>query len=279
MEKSLPPLMTTATAGHPPASPFLSIIVPVKDEEPNILMLLGEIRTMANSLGRSFEVIFVDDGSSDGTLGTLLEAQKDFPELRILKFRRNCGQTAALDAGIRQARGEWLTFLDGDGQNDPADIPLLLEEAARGGYDMVAGWRRGRRDTPMRRISSWIANHVRNSMLHDGIHDTGCTLKVVRHACLHRIKLFTGMHRFLPMLLQIEGYRIGQLPVHHRQRHAGKSKYGLRNRMFRAAYDLIAVYWMKRRALHYEIESHWEGIPSASAPARSVSPGEPRADL
>ncbi len=236
--------------------PFLSVVIPVKDEEDNVLPQVEEIRQALAVLNQPYEVIYVDDGSTDSTLGRLLEARSRFPELRILKFERNRGQTAALDAGIRHARGEWVALLDGDRQNDPADIPRLLAQAQQG-FDMVAGWREERRDTFVRRISSRIANTTRDRVLHDGIRDTGCTLKIFRRECVGPIKLFTGLHRFLPALFQLEGFRVTQMPVNHRPRVAGKAKYGIWNRMGRSIYDLIAVRWMQRRALRYRIEKEW----------------------
>jgi len=236
---------------------FLSVVVPVKDEESNVLPLLKEIREAIDPLGRPYETIFVDDGSTDKTLPRLLDAQKKYPQLRILKFRRNRGQSAAMDAGMRAARGEWVAFLDGDRQNDPADIPALYE-----GFDMVAGWRRNRNDTTVRRFSSRIANRVRDALLHDGIRDTGCSLKVLRRSCVDQIKMFTGMHRFLPALFQNEGYRVTQMPVNHRPRVAGRAKYGIGNRLFRSVYDLLAVQWMKKRTLGYEIEREWDSVDS-----------------
>jgi len=236
--------------------PYLSVVVPVKDEEPNVIPLTREIQSALAPLGKPFEILFVDDGSRDRTVERALEAQRECPQVRLLKFRRNCGQSAAMDAGIRHARGEWIALLDGDRQNDPADIPRLLAEAERG-FDMVAGWRRNRRDTWVRRMSSRIANRVRNAILSDGIRDVGCTMKVVRRSCFARIKLFTGMHRFLPALFQNEGFRVKQMPVNHRPRPAGYSKYGIGNRLFRSIYDLMAVRWMQKRTFLYTIEKEY----------------------
>ncbi len=239
-----------------PSAPFLSVVVPVKDEEPNIKPLLQEIRQALTALSQPWEIVIVDDGSRDGTLERLLESRAEYANLRVLKFAKNCGQTSAMDAGMRAARGEWIALLDGDRQNDPADIPRLLEIAAKG-FDMVAGWRRNRRDTVVRRLSSRIANRFRDAVLHDGIRDVGCTLKVIRRSALAKIKLYTGMHRFLPALFQMEGFSVTQAPVNHRPRPAGISKYGIGNRLFRSLYDLIAVRWMKKRTLRYYIEKEW----------------------
>lgn len=245
--------MNTVAREGAPSPIFLSVVVPVKDEEANILPMLQEIREALDPLRRCYEILFVDDGSTDGTLERLLAARAEFSQLRVIKFRRNRGQSAGIDAGMRAARGEWIVFLDGDRQNDPADIPRLLDKAGEG-FDMVAGWREKRNDTTVRRISSRIANRVRDSILHDGIRDTGCSLKLIRRSCVDSIKMFTGMHRFLPALFQNEGFRVTQMPVNHRPRVAGKAKYGIGNRIFRSLYDLFAVQWMKKRSLNYEVE-------------------------
>jgi glycosyltransferase involved in cell wall biosynthesis len=248
--------MSTASTDATPSSISLSVVVPVKDEESNVVPLLEEIREVLAPAGIAYETVFVDDGSTDETLKRLIEAKAQFPELRVIQFERNCGQTAAMDAGMRAARGEFLALLDGDRQNDPRDIPRMLEKANEG-FDMVAGWREKRNDTLVRKLSSLIANAVRNRILHDGIRDTGCTLKVFRRACIDPIKLYTGMHRFLPALFQIQGYRVTQMPVNHRPRTAGRTKYGIGNRLWRSMYDLIAVRWMQRRTYQYRIKKEW----------------------
>jgi glycosyltransferase involved in cell wall biosynthesis len=173
------------------------------------------------------------------------------PEIRPLRLRENRGQTAAFDAGFKAARGRWVVTLDADLQNDPRDIPALL--GALDEYDAAVGYRRKRRDSWLRRISSRIANAVRNRLSGDDIIDTGCSLKAFRRECLQGLRLFTGMHRFLPTLLRMEGFRVVQLPVNHRPRTRGSSKYGMWNRAFRAFADLLAVRWMRKRRLDYEI--------------------------
>jgi glycosyltransferase involved in cell wall biosynthesis len=171
--------------------------------------------------------------------------------VRGLLLKRNRGQTAAFDAGFKAARGRAIVTLDADLQNDPRDIPALLAELAR--HDAAVGYRSQREDDWLRRISSRLANAVRNRLSGDDIIDTGCSLKAFRTECLGDIKLFTGMHRFLPTLLRIEGRSVVQVPVNHRPRHAGTSKYGVWNRAFRALADLLAVRWMKKRRLDYEV--------------------------
>jgi dolichol-phosphate mannosyltransferase len=193
----------------------------------------------------------VDDGSEDNTAHVLRELAAKHPEVRIIRFRHNAGQSAALDAGFKQARGPVVVTLDADLQNDPRDMPRLLEMLKD--YDVVCGIRQGRQDTWLRRLSSRFANGFRRRVLHDDIVDIGCSLRAYRGHCLASIKLYNGMHRFLPVLLQLEGFRIGQVPVRHHPRQHGQSKYNMRNRAWRALMDLLAVRWMQNRQLRYEI--------------------------
>ena len=209
------------------------------------------IRGALTPLGVSYELIVVDDGSEDQTMRVLQELSCKHPEVRVIRFRRNAGQSAALDAGFKHARGRVVVTLDADLQNDPQDIPILLEKLQD--YDVVCGIRQGRQDTWLRRMSSRIANGVRRRVLHDDIADVGCSLRAYRRQCLASIKLYNGMHRFLPVLLHIEGFRIGQTPVRHHPRRHGHSKYNVRNRAWRALMDLWAVRWMQRRQLRYEV--------------------------
>jgi dolichol-phosphate mannosyltransferase len=199
----------------------------------------------------SYELLFVDDGSGDHTAQVLRDLAAKQPEVRIIRFRRNAGQSAALDAGFKEVRGPRVVTLDADLQNDPRDIPRVLEML--NDYDVVCGIRQGRQDAWLRRMSSTFANHSRRCVLHDDIVDVGCSLRAYRRHCLGSIKLYNGMHRFLPVLLQIEGYRIGQVPVRHHPRQHGQSKYNVRNRAWRALMDLWAVRWMQSRQLRYEI--------------------------
>lgn len=203
------------------------------------------------SLDRRYEVIFVDDGSGDGTADLLHDLAAKYPAVRVIRFRHNAGQTAALDAGFKHARGAVVVTLDADLQNDPRDIPALLDHLPD--YDVVCGIRQRRQDTWLRRLSSTIANGIRRRVLHDDIMDIGCSLRAYKRPCLASLKLYHGMHRFLPVLLQIEGFRIAQAPVSHHPRKHGTSKYNVRNRAWRALLDLLAVRWMQRRQLQYEI--------------------------
>jgi len=237
-----------------PTPPVLSVVIPAYNEEPNVEACYRELVEVLVVLGRPFEVVFVDDGSSDGTFAVLARRAEADPRLRVIRFRRNAGQTAALAAGFRAARGEGVVTLDADLQNDPRDIPTLL--AALAACDAVWGWRVDRRDPWTKRAASRIANTVRQRFTRDGIHDTGCPLKVFRRQALERLPLFyafRGMHRFLAALLRMEGYRVVEVPVRHRPRYAGRSKYGNWTRLWAGLADLWAVRWMARRRLDYEI--------------------------
>jgi dolichol-phosphate mannosyltransferase len=227
------------------APPEISIVIPVYNEEENLPLLAAEIHGALRPLGRSYEVIYVDDGSTDGSPGVLLELAREDPATRVIRQRRNSGQTAALEAGFRFARGDLVVTLDADLQNDPADIPRLL--AAMDGHDVVSGVRANRRDTWVRKASSRIANRVRNRLTHDDVTDVGCTLRACRAEFLRAAPLFTGMHRFLPTLLAMAGARKTEIPVNHRPRLHGQPNYNISNRLWRALADLFAVRWMQKR--------------------------------
>ena len=232
-------------------APTLSIVIPAYNEEPNVEACYRELVDLGPDLGRPFEVIFVDDGSTDGTFATVTALAEADPRIRGIRFRRNAGQTAALAAGFRAARGDVVVTMDADLQNDPRDIPRLL--AALDSFDVVCGWRVNRRDPWSKRTASRVANAVRQRLTGDGVHDTGCTLKVFRREAVDRLHLYRGMHRFLPALLRLEGFRVTELPVSHRPRRAGASKYGNWGRLWTGLSDLWAVRWMTRRRLSYEI--------------------------
>jgi glycosyltransferase involved in cell wall biosynthesis len=231
--------------------PQLSIVIPVFNEKENLLPLWEELRAVLEPLGRSHEVIFVDDGSADGSAEVLSGMRRSHPGIRVLHLGSNCGQTAALLAGFRAARGDVVVTLDADRQNDPADIPALLARIPE--HDAAAGYRVRRADPWIRRLSRRIGNAVRNALSGDDIIDTGCTLKAFRRECLSAIPGFNGMHRFVPTLLRMGGYRVCQVPVGHRPRTAGVSKYGVGNRLLRTAADLLAVRWMIRRTLRFTV--------------------------
>ena len=232
--------------------PEISVVVPVRDEEDNIDTLLAEIA--AALAGRSIEVVYVDDGSADATPARLAAARARMPALRVLRHRRSAGQSAALVTGIRAARGTWIATLDGDGQNDPADIPRLLERAAAPDAPaLVAGWRATRRDTRLKRVSSRLANAVRAALLGDRTPDTGCGLKVFRREAFLRLPPFDHMHRFLPALVQRDGGMVVNVAVNHRPRAAGRSKYGVMNRLWVGIVDLLGVMWLQRRPVRPEV--------------------------
>jgi glycosyltransferase involved in cell wall biosynthesis len=233
----------------------LSLVVPAYNERENLAPLLTEITSAL--AGRSYEVIIVDDGSTDGTLEALKAMRAQFPQLRILAFERNAGQTAAFAAGFRAARAPVVITLDADMQNDPADIPRLVDTLRESGATAVAGFRATRRDTPWRRLQSRIANAVRNRLNGEVIRDTGCSLKAFRTDAVRTLPLFAGMHRFLPTLIKMQGGTVTEIPVGHRPRRHGVTKYGMWNRVLRSLVDAFAVRWMQRRSLHYRVrEEH-----------------------
>jgi dolichol-phosphate mannosyltransferase len=227
-------------------SPALSVVVPLYNEEENVLILQEELR--AALPGLDYEIIFVDDGSVDRTAERIETA----PDIRLVRFEKNSGQSAAIYAGLTAARGGTLVIIDGDLQNDPADIPKLLAEIARGA-DLVCGYRVKRRDTLVKRATSRIANAVRSRYTKDRVRDTGCTLKAIRRECMSTLLPFKGMHRFIPALVKAAGYRLVEVPVNHRARRFGQSKYGLGNRALRATIDMFGVRWLLSRRLNYKI--------------------------
>jgi dolichol-phosphate mannosyltransferase len=232
-----------APAGPPP--PLLSVVIPVRNEAPNIAPLVAEIE--AALAGIAHEIVYVDDGSSDGTAAALRAAAAGAP-LRFLRHRGSCGQSAAIVTGVKAARGTWIATLDGDGQNDPADIPRLLERAqAECGAILVAGHRVTRRDSWVKRRSSRIANRVRAWMLRDATPDTGCGLKVFPRALFLDLPHFDHMHRFLPALVLRQGGRVVSEPVNHRPRVRGASNYGTLDRLAVSLFDLVGVAWLQRR--------------------------------
>jgi len=226
-------------------TPQLSLVVPVYNEAENLPVLAGEIRDALAGSGLDYEVLFVDDGSTDSSPRVLAELAAADRRLRLLRHRRNAGLSAALDSGFRHARADVLVSLDADLQNDPADVPRLLAALER--CDVVCGVRARRRDNWLRRASSRIANAVRNRATGESITDVGCTLRAYRRPFVDRVPMFDGLHRFLPTLLRLAGARVEELPVNHRPRLYGVPKYNIRNRIWRALADLLAVRWMQKR--------------------------------
>ncbi len=232
-------------------NPDISIIIPLYNEVDNIEPLGYSIINAMQ--GKNYEVVFVDDGSTDGSTQKLREWCAQHTNFRTVHFKKNAGQTAAMDAGFRHAAGKYVVSMDADMQNDPADIPKLIEKLNT--FDMVCGWRQKRNDPWIKRISSKVANYIRNKLSKEDIRDTGCSLKGYRRDCLDHIKLYNGMHRFLPTLFKMEGFTVTEIVVNHYPRKFGKSKYGISNRAFRAFVDLLVVRWMKKRKLNYEVEN------------------------
>ena len=226
----------------------LSVVVPVHNERDNIVPLIEEICAALRGVA-SFEIVYVDDASKDDTLAVLREAKQRFPELRVVRHLAQSGQSTAVRTGVKAARGAWIATLDGDGQNDPADIPKLLAERHRADAQvkLFAGWRVDRRDDFVKRISSKIANGVRSRLLKDATPDTGCGLKLFERALFLDLPYFDHMHRYLPALVQRAGFRVLSVPVGHRPRTRGTSKYGVMNRLFVGISDLRGVAWLIRR--------------------------------
>lgn len=227
-------------------SPRVSVVVPLFNEEASMPILQSELRAALGDLDH--EIIFVDDGSIDRTV----ERIENAPNVRVVRFAKNAGQSAAIYAGLQAACGATAVLVDGDLQNDPADIPKLLAEISRGA-DLVCGYRAQRKDTLVKRLTSRVANFVRSRFTKDGVRDTGCTLKAMRRECIGALIPFKGMHRFIPALIKAAGYRLVEIPVNHRPRRFGRSKYGLGNRALRATIDMFGVRWLLSRRLNYKV--------------------------
>ena len=230
----------------------LSVVIPVYNERENLVFLEEEIEKALAKTNFKYEIIFVDDGSLDDSANIVLSLRKQNSKIRLIQFNSNSGQTSAFAAGFSLAEGSYVATLDADLQNDPSDIPKLLEKIED--FDVVCGWRFKRNDTWVKRISSKIANKVRNFVSKEDIEDTGCSLKVFRKECLDSLKLFNGMHRFFPTLLKMEGYKVTQVKVGHNARKFGSSNYNIRNRLLASLVDLVAVRWMQKRKLKYQIK-------------------------
>ena len=237
----------------------VSIVVPLYNEEENVGILQRELSEAVKDL--DYEIIFVDDGSCDNTVARI----GSDPRVRILRFERNAGQSAAIFVGLQAVRGDVAVLIDGDLQNDPADIPRLLAEISRGA-DLVCGYRAQRKDTVVKRITSRIANFVRSRFTRDGVRDTGCTLKAMRRDCIAALVPFKGMHRFIPALVKGAGYRLVETPVNHRPRRFGQSKYGLGNRAVRATIDMFGVRWLLSRRLGYKLRESRQGRGGSPEP-------------
>jgi glycosyltransferase involved in cell wall biosynthesis len=235
-----------------PDRPYLSLVIPAYNEQENVDALLRRVGDALASTGRPFEVVIIDDGSTDSTPQLLRDAMTRLPWLRVLRLRKNSGQSAAFDAGFRAARGEVIATIDADLQNDPEEIPRLLPMLD--GCDMITGWRRDRQDTKFRKVQTKIANRIRNWISQETINDSASSLKLYKRHCLEGMQLFTGAHRFFPTLVKMRGYTVREEPVKHSHRFAGTAKYGFRNRALRAFVDLLAVRWMKTRYIRYQAD-------------------------
>lgn len=247
-EPTTPNRVYTQSKSEQPPTVDVSVVVPVFNEADNVEPLCHEIAAAMATMRRPFEMLFVDDASTDGSEAHLADLQVG-AVLRIVKHRRNCGQSAAIATGFRHARGALVATLDGDGQNDPNDLPRLIEHLLATGADCITGTRTVRHDSWLKRISSRVGNCFRNWVTGDRISDSGCGVRVIRRACLAEVPVFNGMHRFLPTLLRGQGFRVEELPVNHRPRLHGTSKYGLHNRLWRGLRDCLGIRWYLARAL------------------------------
>jgi glycosyltransferase involved in cell wall biosynthesis len=240
-------------------APYLSLVIPAYNEQENIPTLLQRVGDALAQIGRPFEVIIIDDGSSDQTPRLLAEAMRNLPWLRVLRMEKNCGQSAAFEIGFEAARGEVIATIDADLQNDPQEIVRLLPMLDEQNVDMITGWRKERQDTRFRRWQSRQANRIRNWITQETVRDSASSLKIYRAPIIKGMKLFRGAHRYFPTLVKMRGGKVHETPVKHSQRFAGEGKYGFGNRAFVGIYDLFGVRWMKKRWLNYRVsEVHKE---------------------
>jgi glycosyltransferase involved in cell wall biosynthesis len=231
----------------------LSIVIPVYNEVESLPALATELGKALRMLGRPAEIIFVDDGSTDGSDGVLRQLARADGRVRVIRFAQNAGQSSAFYAGLQASRGRYVATMDADLQNDPRDLTVLWGYLAH--CDAAVGWRSRRRDGWLKRLSSRVANAVRRTVTGHAVHDSSCSLRLMRRECIEAIPPFDGMHRFVPTLVQLAGYRVIEVPVAHRPRRFGCSKYGVRNRAARAFADLLAIRWMMSRRLNPYVSS------------------------
>jgi dolichol-phosphate mannosyltransferase len=251
----------------------LSVVIPVRDEAANIGPLVGEICAALDGVVE-YEILYIDDGSTDATVAEISRITTKTPQVRLLRHARNCGQSAAIRTGVRAAQAAWIATLDGDGQNDPADIPKLwrlLRQAPGEPVLMIAGCREERRDSRSKRRASAIANAIRGRLLADRTPDTGCGLKLFPRALFLELPYFDHMHRFLPALVLREGGRVRSEPVNHRPRRAGKSKYGILDRLGVGIVDILGVMWLQRRTTRPRVLDDVVRHDDATAPLRVIS--------
>jgi dolichol-phosphate mannosyltransferase len=260
--------MTYSVIDPPPPSLEVSLVVPVKDEALNVESLADEIRVAMEAAPYSWECVWVDDGSTDGTGEALRRVAAADPRQRVLTLERNFGQSAAMAAGFSAARGELFVTLDGDGQSDPRDVPAMIALLRAESVDVVNGFRAERQDGLVRKLSSRVANGFRNWLTDERVRDVGCSLRVLRRDAVRHLFVFRGFHRFLPTLARLNGFgRMLEIPVHHRPRLRGKTKYGINNRLWVGLADAFAVRWLQRRSVSALPR------PAATAPALRVAPG------
>ena len=234
----------------------ISIVIPVRNEADNIVALAGELESvMDREFFRRWECIWIDDGSSDGSLAKIREIADANPCHRYISFERNAGQSAAFYAGFRAARAAIIATIDGDCQNDPADIPGLFRKVESGAADMANGYRALRQDSLERKISSILGNGLRTFLTGKTVRDSGCSTRVFRRECVESMPRFTGMHRFIPTLAAMQGFRLTEAPVNHRPRRKGRSKYTIGNRLWVSLADMFGVFWLKKRTLRYRIKT------------------------
>jgi len=239
----------------------LSFVIPMHNESGNCAQLVHEIQACADPLSREYEILCVDDASTDNTLNILKELKEQVPRLSIVTLKKNCGQSTALCSGIQYARGDIIITLDGDRQNDPSDVPAMLDllNAKRDeNVHMIAGWRKKRKDTPWRKLSSRIANNVRSTLLRDNTPDTGCGLKVFYRQTFMALPWFDHMHRFLPSLVQRNGGQVLSVPVNHRAREHGTSHYDTLGRLRVGIVDILGVAWLQRRNILPQVKEFME---------------------
>lgn len=249
----------------------LSVILPVFNEAESLPLLWPELAEALAALPGPVEVIFVDDGSTDGSADVIRSLGAGEGRVRLLRLRAHSGLSAALLAGFEAARGRVVATMDADLQHDPRDLKVLLDHL--GPYDAAVGWRRDRRDPWLKRAASHVANGARRLVTGDPVRDSTCTLRVMYRECARAIPPYDGMHRFVPTLLKMAGYRVVEVPVHHRPRRFGRSKYGIRNRARRAFEDLLAVRWMQARRLSLEVAEEEEARPAGGARTPRCRPG------
>ncbi|MDP8233391.1 MAG: glycosyltransferase family 2 protein [Candidatus Saelkia tenebricola] len=231
----------------------VSVVIPLYNEQENINLLYSELKEVLDGIDAEYEILFINDGSEDESLALLRSINSNDSQVKLISFQKNYGQSAALKAGFERSLGEVIVTMDADLQNDPHDIPKLMS-CINQGYDLVSGWRKKRVDSLKKRISSKIANRVRNSIIRDNINDTGCMLKAYRKDAIKGLEIYSGMHRFLPVLLKMRGAKVVEIEVNHRARRFGKTKYGIKNRLWKSLIDTFIVLWMKKNYINLQIK-------------------------